>query len=299
MKKTKMAMLLVMAMAATGLTACQGKTSETTAATTTAQAVAETTEAKSEATTAEATGAAKEGSRMAEILKNGKMVVATSGNYAPYTFVGDDGQLQGIDIDMIKAVGEEMGVEIEFTTGNIAGLLPALNDGKVDVIASAMSMTEERKKQIDFSIPYMKTSHIAVVREADKDKYAKGLEDMSEAKVGVIAGTPAESWLLQQKYKDIANYPGNAEAFLDLKRGNIDMYMTSQTVAADYIKNDKDTKDPLAMTGEPQVGVDNGIAIKKDEPDLKAALDKAVQTLIDNGTLDEIGEKYIGMPLPR
>lgn len=297
MKKTKMAMLLVMAMAAAGLTACQGKTSETTAAQTeTAAAAGET---KTEETTAEETSAPKEGSRMAEILKSGKMVVATSGNYAPYTFVGDDGQLQGIDIDMIKAVGEEMGVEIEFTTGNIAGLLPALNDGKVDVISSAMSMTEERKKQIDFSIPYMKTSHIAVVREADKDKFAKGLEDMSEAKVGVIAGTPAENWLLQQKYKEIANYPGNAEAFLDLKRGNIDMYMTSQTVAADYIKNDKDTKDPLTMTGETQVGVDNGIAIKKDEPDLKAALDKAVQTLIDNGTLDEIGEKYIGMPLPR
>ena len=218
----------LLVVAVLGITACGG--SANSSEKTSPASEEKTSEIESSDTEKEATG------RLAEIQKNGKIVVATSGNYAPFTFTGDNGELQGIDVDMMKAIGEKMGIEVEFTTGNIAGLLPALQDGKVDCIASAMSMTEERMKEVDFSEPYMVTQHIAVCREDDADKFSKGLYDMTDAKVGVIAGTPAETWLLEQSgYAEVVNYPGNAEAFLDLKKGNVDMYMLSSVVAQYYI----------------------------------------------------------------
>ena len=225
------------------------------------------------------------------------MLVATSGNYAPFTFTDSNGELEGIDVDMMKAIGEKLGIEIEFTTGNIGGLLPALQDGKVDCIASAMSMTEERMQEIDFTDPYMVTEHIAVCREEDADKWSEGLYNMADARVGVIAGTPAEAWLLEQDCGEIINYPGNAEAFLDLKRGNVDMYMTSAVVAQYYINNDT-TDVPLTLVGEPAVYVDDGIALAKGDSELQKVLNDALAELQADGTMDEIGMKYIGTALP-
>lgn len=234
-----------------------------------------------------------------ETIKNrGKLLIATSGNFRPLTFVGDDGELTGFDIELGRLIGEKLDVDVEFITGDIAGLLTGMQSGQYDICMSGMTMSDERKKSVDFSETYGQTALIAVTQE-DNDKVT-GLDDFSGLIVGSLGGTPQYEYVESVGgYDELKDYKGNAEAFQDLKLGRMDVYVVSKIVARDFIENDTDTEHPLKMVGETRSPSYMGIAMRKEQPELKKAIDDALQELIDDGTLDELSEKWFGEVLPR
>ena len=232
------------------------------------------------------------------IKSRGKLIIATSGNFRPLTYADDNGELTGFDIELGTLIAEKMGVEPEFVTGDISGLLTGMQSGQYDICMSGMTMSEERKKVVDFSQTYGETALIAVTQE-DNEKVT-GLDDFSGLVVGSLGGTPQYAYTESiGGYTELKDYKGNAEAFQDLKLGRMDVYVVSKIVARDFIENDTDTEHPLKMVGETRNPSYMGIAMPKEQPELKQEIDTILQGLIDDGTLDELSEKWFGEVLPR
>lgn len=232
-----------------------------------------------------------------EIKERGKLIIGTSGNFRPMTFMNEDSEIAGFDIEIGTMIAEKLGVEVEFVPGNIGGLIPGLVAGKFDLVMSALSETEERKKSIDFSIPYGKDGTIAAVL---KDNTT--VTDVSKLEglvTGVIGGSGTHTAIKEiGGYKELKEYPGNAEAFTDLKAGRIDVYAVGNIAANDYVKNDKSDK-PLKLVGEVTAIKNMGVGMRKNEPELKAMIDALIEEKLKDGTIDQLAMKWIGNPLPK
>jgi len=232
-----------------------------------------------------------------EIKKRGKLIIGTSGNFRPMTYMDEQSQIAGMDIDIGTMIAEKLGVEIEFVPGNIAGLIPGMIAGKFDLVMSALSETEERKKSIDFSIPYGKDGTVAVTL-----KDSTNVEDVTKLSglvTGVIGGSATHTVIEGiGGYKELKEYPGSAEAFTDLKAGRIDVYAVGNIAANDFIKTDKSEK-PLKLVGEVSSIKNMGVGMRKNEPELKALIDELIEEKMNDGTIDAIAIKWVGAPLPK
>ncbi|AJY75692.1 substrate-binding periplasmic protein [Paenibacillus beijingensis] len=242
------------------------------------------------------TAGSGETNALEEIKKRGKLIIATSGNYRPITFMNEQGKLDGLDIELGTMLAEKLGVEVEFVPGNLSGLIPGLTAGKFDLVMSGLLATDQRKKSIDFSEKYGQDGVIAVVKETNTT--ATDVSKLEGLVVGVIGGSGSHT-VVQGigGYKELKEYPGNAEAFTDLKAGRIDVYALGKIAAADFIKNDKG-KDRLKIIGNVYATKEMGIGLRKDEPELKAVLDEFVQEKIKDGTVDNLANKWIGGAFP-
>ena len=252
----------------------------------------------SSSTSSSQTPAAAQKTSLDAIKEKGKLVIATSGNFSPMTYVDGKGELTGFDIELGKALAKSLGVEAEFITGNIAGLIPGMQAGKFDLVMSGLTATPTRKQSIDFTQAYGTSAHTAVALVSNKS--VKGLDDLNGLVVGCLSGTPQHEWVVKKGgFKEMKEYPGNAEAFTDLKTGRIDVYVVSTIVASDYIKKDANSDNPLHMIGTPVDPIEMAVGMPKDQPELKAALDETIKKLAADGTLDKLGEKYVGQAIPR
>ncbi|WP_171655003.1 substrate-binding periplasmic protein [Paenibacillus foliorum] len=290
MKKLRITSILMVIAALWFVTACgskpattetSGKTSEKPAAS--AAAPSATSKAKSTA--------------VEDIKKKGKLIIATSGNFRPITFMNEQSQIAGLDIDIGNMIAEKLGVKAEFVPGNISGLIPGLIAGKFDLVMSGLTATDERKKIIDFSVPYGKDGTIAAtLQDNNKVQDTTKLEGLV---VGVIGGSGTHSVIKEiGGYKELKEYPGNAEAFTDLKAGRIDTYAVGNIAAKDYIKNDKSDK-PLKLVGEVAAIKPMGVGIKKGEDELRAIIDALIEEKLKDGTIDKLATKWVGAPLPK
>ncbi|MFC4776727.1 substrate-binding periplasmic protein [Paenibacillus sp. GCM10023252] len=239
-------------------------------------------------------GAADKNDALEAIKSKGKLVIATSGNYRPITFMNEQGKLDGLDIELGTMIAEELGVEVEFVPGNLAGLIPGLTSGKFDLVMSGLLATDERKKSIDFSAPYGQDGVIAVTKEGDAK--VTDVSKLDGLVVGVIGGSGTHT-VVQGigGYKELKEYPGNAEAFTDLKAGRMDVYATGNIASTDYIKNDK-SNEKLKLVGEVYAIKEMGIGLRKEESELRAFLDEFIETKKSDGTIDKLAVKWIGKP---
>ncbi|MDF2646518.1 MAG: hypothetical protein K0Q73_2323 [Paenibacillus sp.] len=274
------------------VTACGSKTTTSSASVKPSETTAESTTSAVAATSAPA-----QSETVQQIKKNGKLVIGTSGNFRPMTFMNEQSQITGLDIDIGTMIAEKLGVKVEFVPGNIAGLIPGLVAGKFDLVMSALSETDERKKSIDFSIPYGKDGTVAVTLK-DSTK----VEDVTKLNgliTGVIGGSATHTVIKGfGGFKELKEYPGNAEAFTDLKAGRIDLYAVGNIAANDYIKNDKSDK-PLKLVGNVASIKNMGVGMRKNESELKAIIDALIEEKMKDGTIDKLATKWVGAPLPK
>lgn len=251
------------------------------------------TENVSEATTE---GAA--GGRLAEIKAKGRIDIATTGTYRPYTYEDENNELVGFEIDMGKAIAEKLGVEANFITGDLDGLIPGLTAGKWDLVMTGVFKEPSRMDVVDISTTYAADGFIAVTL-ADSD-CCEDITKLDGLIVGCINGSSIQSIIENDigGYKELKGYPGNSEAYADLKAGRIQVYATNGMPAADYIAND--TEEPLLKeVGEMYNLTEIGAAMAKGDEEFRNAINEAVQACIDDGTVDEIGIKYTGKVVPR
>ncbi|SFR17870.1 basic amino acid ABC transporter substrate-binding protein [Desulfoscipio geothermicus] len=222
-----------------------------------------------------------------------KLVFGSDTAYAPFEFMGEDGKLKGFDVDLIDAIEEVAGVEIEIKGMNFDGIVPALETASIDGAISAMTITEERKQKVDFSVPYYASGQCVAVR-ADNETI-KGFDDLEGKKIGVQIGTTGSIEANKVPNAEITDYNIIGDAFLDLKSGAVDAVVNDFPVTAYYIQQGNDD---VKIVGDMKTSEHYGIAVPKQKPEVLEMINDALATLKENGKFDEIYKKWFGAAPP-
>ncbi|AQS60095.1 basic amino acid ABC transporter substrate-binding protein [Desulforamulus ferrireducens] len=238
--------------------------------------------------TAVGCGSSEQSKEPAQGSDKKKLIAAADTTFAPFEFADANGQYVGFDLDLIEAIAEEAGYELEFQSIAFDGLIAALQSGQIDCVASAMTITPERLQAVNFSDPYYKSGLIVAVR-ADNNEI-KGMEDLKGKKIAVQSGTTGA--IQAQKISDrVTHFTGADQAFLELKNGAADAVVMDYPVTAYFIQQgNKDVK----MVGEIMSAEEYGIAVPKNKQQILDDINAALQRLKENGKYEEIYKKWFG-----
>ncbi|MRG85774.1 transporter substrate-binding domain-containing protein [Salinibacillus xinjiangensis] len=215
--------------------------------------------------------------------------VATEPNFHPFEFMDPEtGEMKGFDMDLIHAIADEAGFNVEIETMEFDGVLGGMRSNKYPMAISGISITDERKKEIDFSDKYLDSGLILVVRE---DSDIQSIEDIDGLKVGAQAGSTGELYLHDHTDAEISAFPEIVTAYMDLASGRLDAVLYDLPNAQYYINENPDQG--LKTVGELLQGEPYGIAFPKGS-ELVEPVNEALATLKENGTYDEIYKKWFG-----
>ncbi|RXJ73904.1 nickel transporter [Veronia nyctiphanis] len=218
------------------------------------------------------------------------------GAYPPFSTTLEDGSLAGFDVDMANALCKELKAKCVIVAQDWDGIIPSLLARKYDAIIAAMSITEERKKKIDFTGKYALIPNKFVAKKGSGLSFnADGLKGV---KIGVQRATTHDKYVTDN-YGDsvsISRYGSFDDAYLDLKAGRIDTLLGDASALEEGLLN-KDGGDAFEFVGpsltDPRwFGEGFGIAVRKQDKDLTAQLDKAIKALREKGIYQEIAAKY-------
>ncbi|HSN66361.1 MAG TPA: transporter substrate-binding domain-containing protein, partial [Fusibacter sp.] len=237
-----------------------------------------------ETTAAEAIPADK----LQAIKDKGVLVLGTSADYPPFEFhieVNGKDTIVGFDIDIANKIAENIGVELEIVDMKFEGLLPALTAGKIDLIVSGMTPTDERKQSVDFSLTYYDARQTMLVLTE-----SVGTLNTIEAFDGKILGVQkssiqedlAKTMFTSSEAKAIDKIPN---LIMELKTGKVDGLILAEPVAKQYATANPD----LSLNGL-DLGSEGGsaIAVQKDSGTFLEAIDATIKTLMDSGEMDQI-----------
>lgn len=219
--------------------------------------------------------------------------VGSETTFPPFEMVDKDGKYIGFDMDLIHAVAEAGGFKIEIQSQGFDGLIPALQTGNIDIIASGMTITDERKKAIDFCDPYIDAGLMIAV-PADNTTITKP-EDLKGKTIGVQIATTGADYAsnLAKQYPGIKIKTFNTVdlIFADMANKGCDAVINDKPVSADYIKKGH----PEAkLVGDVMTGEQYGFAVKKGNADLVAKINDGLKKVKESGKYDEIYNKYFG-----
>jgi len=223
-----------------------------------------------------------------------KIVIGTEGAYPPFNNLESDGSLTGFDIDIAKALCEEMKAECTFVTQDWDGIIPALIAKKFDAIVASMSITEERKQQVDFSKKYYNTPP-AIVVPKDSDIKDATPEALAGKTLGAQGSTTHSNYAeAHMKDSEVKLYPTADEYKLDLGNGRIDAAIDDVVVLSEWLKTADGACCKLLGTLpiDPVInGEGAGIAVRKGDP-LADKFTQAIAAIRKSGKYQEINAKY-------
>ena len=288
MRKTKISKLIALAMAAAtvfALSACGGSVTPSASADESAN-VSETAAQTAETTPAEV-----------QTIQDGKLIVAAEFTYPPFEYMADDGTTElGLDIDLAKAIGEKLGLEVEFVSTQFDGILDGLELDKYDAVISAVTITAARKEEADFTQPYIE-NYQCLVTMASNEEAISDIDELSNHSVGFQTGTTSNIFVEDKvNTGDLENvntnmYDKAMDAFSDLELGRIEYVICDSSVADIYVKNKPDVfKTVWTQTDSPE---QFGIAVKKGNTQLLEAIDNVLSELMENGEFDAMREEWL------
>ncbi len=278
MKKKVLAMALAACMAAS-LAACGSSDGETTAAATTAAGGAESTQAKAEESESTDKAAESEGT-------GGVLVMATNAEFEPWEYY-EGSEIVGIDVEIAQAIADKLGMELEVEDMAFDSIIPAVTSGKADFGAAGMTVDETRKKSVDFTDTYANASQVIIVKE---DSEITGSADLADKKIGVQLGTTGD--LLSTDLAgdgNVERYNKGFEAVQALIQGKIDAVVIDSAPAKVFVEQ----SEGLKVCEEAMSQEEYAIAIKKGNTEMLDKINGALKELKEDGTIDEIINKYI------
>lgn len=231
-----------------------------------------------------------------QLVTPGVLTVGSDIAYPPFEYTDEKtGKYTGFDIDLMNAIGQRMGLEVKFVNTAWDGIIPGLLAKKYDVICSAMTITEERAKQVDFSESYFTARQVIILRADDTSINSK--DDLAGKTVAVQQGTTgdfAAMKLVEEKgiKFEIKRFEGTPEALMAIQKGDADAAIIDNFVAYEAVKKNPDS---YRIVEDPEFEPEYyGIAVHKDNPELLKAINKALEEIKKDGTYDKIYEKWFG-----
>ena len=253
-------------------------------------AVAPTTGAAD--TAADAAPAADEG-LLGTIRERGSIIVGTSADYPPYESIDADGNFVGFDMDLMRAIAEDLGVEVEFQDMPFDSLIAAVQAGKIDVVIAAMQSTPERDETVDFSMDYRPTKDAFLGAADSAIELATGL-DAAGYTIGAQTGTVQEGWIRSALVDagltaadQVFSYERADQGGLDVQNGRLDLLLIDAEPAIDLAEQ---LGLKIVLITDSTTTAGKAIAMPEGETALKAELDAIIQGLIDDGTMVQIEE---------
>ena len=288
--KKFLALALTAAMTMTMLTACgssePASAEETEAATEeTTEAVEETTEAE-ESTEAPAEETAE--AATSEALADGVLTVGTNAEFPPFEYVGDDGEPDGFDMALVKAIGEKLGVEVQIENMEFASLVSSIGS-KIDIAAAGMTVTDERKETVDFTNSYYEAVQYVIL---PADSEIATADDLKDKAIGVQLGTTGD-FIAEELTSNVSQYNKAVDAVNDLVNGRVDLVIIDKNPA--LVFENKFEGQVVAVDGaqfgfEPE---EYAIALPKGDTALADQINVAIDELKADGTFDELVKTYI------
>jgi len=225
-----------------------------------------------------------------KIQNKNELVVGFCAQYPPFEFKTADGDFQGFDVDLGRAIGKYLDVPVTFMDGEWQGLIAGMNKGDYDMLITCMSKTTARKNNANFSDPYYNHPEVLVVRKDDQE--IASVEDLQGEVVGVQMSTSSEKTaksMMPGLCKEIKTYNYTTEAFLDLKYGRIDAVICGHPYAVMQIKKDPSYK----MVGDPLATSDIVMVLPKGAGSLTQKINEALAHLKKDGTYDQLYDKWL------
>lgn len=228
-----------------------------------------------------------------EEAATGTLVVATEPAFPPFESQAANGDLEGFDIDLMNAIGEQAGLEIQYESLPFDGIIPALQAGTVDAAISGMTITAEREENIDFSDPYFKAGLAIAVQESNEE--IQSFEDLENKRIAVQIGTTGADQAGEVPGADISTFDSAPLALQELAIGNVDAVVNDAPVTLYAIKSGN--LNDLKVVGELVTEEFYGIALPSDSENLEV-INQALDELIANGTYAEIYQTWFGSEPP-
>ena len=241
--------------------------------------------AKTDADTDTASKADTESKRTT--IVDGKLTMGTNATFPPYEYTDDKGNIIGIDAEIAKAVADKLGLDLEIKDMEFDSLLTAVQSNAIDVVFAGLTVNDERKQAVDFSVTYAQGVQVIIVPE---DSKIKDLDGLADAKIGVQTGTTGDIYCTDEFGQDnVKQYANGALAVAALANKQIDCVVIDNEPAKAFVAANKGLK---ILETEYAVE-DYAAAVSKKNPELRDAIDKAMDELKKDGTIDGIIAKYI------
>ena len=220
-------------------------------------------------------------------VEEGVLHMATNAAFPPYESTTDDGGYEGIDVEIAQAIAEKLGCELVVDDMDFSSILTAVQGGKADVALAGLTVTDERKQNVDFTDTYAQGVQSIIVPEGSDIKSA---DDLEGKKIGTQEGTTGYIYC-SDDYGDenTVAYTNGAMAVEALKSGKVDCVVIDNNPAKAFVEKNAG----LTILDTAYVEEDYAIAVSKDNPELLEAVNAALVELIEDGTVQSIIDKYI------
>jgi len=234
------------------------------------------------------------GENLDQIKAAGVIKIGTEGTYAPFTFHNAENKLVGFDVEIGQAVAEKLGVKAEFVEGKWDGLIAGLDANRYDAVINQVGITEARKQKYDFSDPYIVSKAVLIVKDGNEE--IKSFDDLK-------GKTSAQS--LSSNFGKIAEAAGAELVGTDGFDQSIQLVLTGRADATindslsflDFKKQKPDA--PVKIAAEKEEADASGIIVRKGDPELVAAINKALADIKADGTYQKIADTYFGQDVSK
>lgn len=214
-----------------------------------------------------------------------KLVLVTEAGFAPYEFY-QNGEIVGVDIDIAKEIAKELGKELVVKDVSFDFLINEVKSGKADFAAAGISITDERKKQVDFTDEYTVSNQVVVVKH---DSSITSFDEISNKKIAVQLGTVADLYV-SDNYPDatLVQHKKYLSAVEDVKANKVDCLIMDELPAKEIVKANSGLKIMDGILFQDRYGM----IVKKGNDKLRKQINKVLKRLIDDGTIEKLVLKY-------
>ena len=239
--------------------------------------------------TAEAAGSVAETAATGEftVVEAGKLHMATNAAFPPYEMVADDGSFVGIDVELAGKIAEKLGLELVVDDMDFGSIITSVQTGKSDIAMAGLTVTDERKQNVDFTDSYATGVQVVIVPE---DSDIQTIDDLQGKLIGCQEFTTGYIYCSDDYGEDVVTaFPNGANAIQALVSGKVDAVVIDSQPAQEFVKQN----DGLKILDTEYVTEDYAIGVSKDNTALRDAVNTALKELTDDGTVQSILDKYI------
>jgi cystine transport system substrate-binding protein len=236
-----------------------------------------------------AAGAANAGADFDKIKQSGEFRIGTEGTYAPFTYHDANNQLVGFDVEIGREIAKRLGVEAKFQEGKWDGLIAGLDADRYDAVINQVGITEERKKKYDFSDPYIASKAVLIVKEDNTD-----IKDFADLKGKKAAQSLTSNFgkLAEKNGAELVGTDGFDQSIQLVLTGRADATINDSLSFFDFKKHKPDA--PVRIAAQEEAADYSGVIVRKGDPELVAAINKALAEIKADGTYKKIAETYFG-----
>jgi len=220
------------------------------------------------------------------------ITVATDATWPPMEFINTDQEIVGFDIDLMNAIADAAGFEVEFQNTAWDGIFAGLANGDYDAVISSVTITEERQRTMDFSTPYVNAGQVLIVSQ-DAPAGWTTLDDLAGESVGAQIGTTGAIEIDNNGNVELRTYDEIGLAIEDLAQGRIAGVVADAPIAADFVLQNENYRDSLQIVGEPFTDEYYGVAVRKGNDEVLALVNEGLEVVLNDGTVEELQDKWL------